>query len=153
MKKYVCGYLLAAVLCLFSLMTYAAEVSESYQYDALGRLRQVHENSQLKVNYCYDAAGNRVEVSQADRSEQECIDLASQLDGLPKPGGATISSSQGGLYAHWQAVSGASYYQLSYNGQIKVISGLSYYSNENVISRFDWVQACDSSACGAKAYF
>ncbi|MEX1221395.1 MAG: RHS repeat domain-containing protein [Idiomarina sp.] len=52
----------AAVLTLYSGLSYAQSASTDYTYDARGRLIKV-DNASGEVNYNYDDAGNRTSVS------------------------------------------------------------------------------------------
>jgi YD repeat-containing protein len=62
--KHLAASFAAAVMLLFSLSSasYAAAGEEKYQYDALGRLRQVTYADGRTIQYTYDAAGNRKTV-------------------------------------------------------------------------------------------
>ena len=131
-----------------------------YTYDALGRLIKVVRPDGVETNYTLDAAGNRTLLT----------------EGLPPPpppppgpppaptGLQSNQNSQCSFYAQWNAVSGATSYQIrdwsgSFNYSVTT-TNTSYsfcaapgYTGNPPDYRPKWVKACNANGCGTQANF
>lgn len=134
---------------------YSQSTLQEYQYDALGRLVEVKENSNIKVGYCYDKAGNRTNVNTVSGAQEEC-DKAAPIP--PKPTNLRQGSHQGGgCYISWNAPTnaGIAHFQvrLTSGGSIRTVAGNLRYFDHNT-SCFSWIRSCNAqNICSNNANF
>lgn len=142
-------------LVFFPLIAYSQSTLQEYQYDTLGRLVEVKENSSIKVGYCYDKAGNRTNVNTVSGAQEHCNN-ASPVP--PKPTNLQQGSHQGGgCYIRWNAPTnaGISYFQvrLASGGSILTVAGNLRYFEHNT-SCFSWIRSCNAqNICSDNANF
>ena len=79
------GALLASALGLFVASSAAAQVTEIYTYDALGRVTQINYSNGAVIKYTYDAAGNRTQVSGTAAPTSTKVVVVPLLGGLVIP--------------------------------------------------------------------
>lgn len=141
-------------------------VSLGYQYDALGRLRQVLQDSTVKTGYCYDDAGNRTIVT-ANGGGDDCTIEPPPPVAPGVPTGLSRSLHSGNGYTgYWTAVTGATHYELrvdkfdpSYPGENSIYPTLQGGSSTSYSALPGywpvWIRACSTATntCSAKAYF
>lgn len=129
----------------------SSAVDMRYSYDALGRLSEVRENGAAERTYCYDDAGNRVAVVEGSVTGGGCA----ALQPISAPTGLSFYSHQGGGYnVYWNAVQGATRYELKLdNNELPVIDGgdTTFFATHS--GRPVWIQACNEFTCSAKAYY
>jgi YD repeat-containing protein len=136
--------LLFALLAMTNATTLAATLN--YEYDALGRLKDVRYPDGSTVSYALDPAGNRTEV--ASRTPP----------GIPSSITVPASSTTGSYTVSWGAASGTlTAYELyeatnsGFSGQVLVYSGTALsraISGKGSGSYYYRVRACNGSACG-----
>lgn len=137
----------------FSTGLYAAPQTLDYTYDALGRLTFVEDNVNGNRDYDYDAVGNRCAVS-VGGSNDTATDCDSAGASAPtKPSGLRLTgpfSQVGGYTASWQAVSGATHYEVRFqNGGKQTVTTLSISSTPRPHS----VSAINANGISPRAYF
>jgi YD repeat-containing protein len=135
--------LLFALLAMTNAATLAATLT--YEYDALGRLKEVRYPGGSVVSYTLDPAGNRTQVA------------ASTLPGIPASITVPASSSTGSYSISWGTATGTvTAYQLyeatnsGFTGQVQVYSGTGTskaISGKGNGSYYYRVRACNGSTC------
>ena len=136
----------ASVLC------YAAEVTETYEYDARGRLRVVKSDGSPNVEYCYDKAGNRKAVGGSGTSES----CATGNEPPPPPTGLYAATHWGGAWvARWTFSADISYYELKFGSTYyrNVSGSATEHGHSNLSEPPDWIKACNDNGCSARVYF
>lgn len=89
--------LVAAVATLCVLVAWDADAATTaYEYDALGRLKVVRHQNQIKAQYSYDAAGNRL-LSQAFVTATTPLTIPAATIVTRASTGATLTVEVGGL--------------------------------------------------------
>jgi YD repeat-containing protein len=135
--------LLFALLAVTSAATPAATLN--YEYDALGRLKDVQYPGGSIVSYTLDPAGNRTQVA------------ASTLPGIPASITVPASSTTGSYSISWGAATGTvTEYQLyeatnsGFTGQVQVYSGTGTskaISGKGNGTYYYRVRACNGAIC------
>ncbi|WP_155247663.1 RHS repeat domain-containing protein [Teredinibacter turnerae] len=138
----------------------ASEIlTNTYSYDALGRLVGVSEYGYLKTRYCYDPVGNRTivtdQISAGDCPEPPIPDSPENLQ---------VSTYSGAYVATWNTVGAATFYIVKHTtpqgSEISEIGPsnaprFEYGFNPVDTGRFNpiYVQACNSYGCSSRVYF
>lgn len=154
---------LAAVVALSSSALIAALSAAGdtvYTYDALGRLTKVVRPDGVETNYTLDAAGNRTQVTEGAPTPPP-----PPPGPPPAPTGLQFNqNSQCSFYAQWNAVTGATSYQIrdwsgSFNYSVTTTNtsysfcGAPGYTGNPPDYRPKWVKACNANGCGTQANF
>lgn len=145
--------LIVLFVLIFPAWLYAAPQTLDYTYDELGRLTFVKDNVNGNRDYDYDAAGNRCAVS-AGVSSDSAADCDSAGASVPaKPSGLRLTgpfSQIGGYTASWNAVSGATHYEVRFqSGGKQTVTALSISSTPRPHS----VSAINANGSSSRAYF
>lgn len=143
-KKRLFGACLLAPLLAAAFATALAD-TVTYEYDALGRLRQVTHADGSFVSYALDAAGNRTEVA------------SGTPPGIPASITVPSSSSTGSYTINWGVASGTlTAYELyeaansGFSGQVQVYSGTGtskQISGKGNGTYYYRVRACNGTIC------
>jgi YD repeat-containing protein len=138
-------------------------VAIGYQYDVLGRLTKVLEDTAVKTGYCYDKAGNRNVVTAGGGGGDNCA--GAQAPPFTMSGLHAALNPGNGYTVSWDAVPGADYYKIYLNkydtsqpGEITVNpvvinAPATSYGTPSWFAPV-WIEACDEfDVCDGRAYF
>jgi hypothetical protein len=140
------------MLGLFSSGTLNAQsVTVKYKYDVLGRVTFVEDPVNGNRDYDYDAAGNRMQVSVGNSSDE----VTPTVYIPPPPTNLHVwqISQFGGYSATWVGNNESAYYEVRTQrpASFTIQAGQELKITDS--ARADWVRACNSAGCSAKAYF
>ncbi len=147
---------LALSALLFALSLFAHAQTIKYTYDSLGRVTFVNDSVNGNRDYDYDKKGNRTLVAVGNASDEMAEGKETDITLVARPAAPTNAtytgpySSYGGGYSFkWTAVTGATYYMVTYDDDRTATFPTNYGETAGTYPRN--VYACTQDWCSYAA--